>query len=208
MMKRFVLGLLLTLASPAYAEGLDLAPIRQDLDRAMNSNGKAVWLIYGAVSREKIDEAIKVLAPIKSRVTVGVYGDDFMGEDAREAFKAAGLKVCSKWGRDNLLTTLHKPNDDGDLNNNAMFDAKIRFSETDALIFEEGSRQLETIAGEWEMGGTMPGGAKKNFFFANILSAELDGEAPPSPTRITDDAKVGGVSGLLSFEGGRGCFEK
>lgn len=208
MMKRFVLGLLLALASPAYAEGLDLAPIRQDLDRAMASNGKAVWLIYGAVSREKIAEAIKVFAPIKSRVTVGVYGDMFLDDQARADFKAAGFKVCSKWGRDNLRTTLHKPTSDGDLKNNAMFDAKIRFSETDALIFEEGSRQLEAIAGEWEMGGTMPGGAKKNFFFANILSDELDGEAPPRPTRVTDDAKVGGVSSLLSFEGGRGCFEK
>lgn len=208
MMKRIVLGLLLALASPAYAEGLDLAPIRQDLDRAMNSNGKAVWLIYGAVSREKIAEAIKVLAPAKPRVTVGVYGSDYPDDQARTDFKAAGFKVCSRWGRDNLRTTLHKPTSDGDLKNNAMWDAKIRFSETDALIFEEGSRQLETIAGEWEMGGSMPGAAKKNFFFANILSDELDGEAPPRPTRVTDDAKVGGVSSLLSFEGGRGCFEK
>lgn len=208
MMKRFVLGLLLALASPAYAEELDLAPIWQDLDRAMASNGKAVWLIYGAVSREKIAEAIKVLAPIKSQVTVGVYGSDYPDDQARVDFKAAGFKVCSRWGRDNLRTTLHKPNGDGDLNNNAMWDAKINLSETDALIFEEGSRQLEAIAGEWEMGGTMPGGTKKNFFFANILSAELDGEAPPRPKRVTDDTKVGGVSSLPFFEGGRGCFVK
>lgn len=208
MLKSVLCAVAMACATPAFAGGLDLAPIKADLDRAMASKGNVVWLIYGAVSREKIDEAIKVLAPIKSRVAVGVYGDDFMGDDARVAFKAAGFKVCSKWGRDDLLTSLHKPNDDGDLNNNAMWDAKINFSESDALIFEGGSRQLETISAEFAETATKPGAATKNFFFANILADDLDGEDAPKPKRVTDDAKVGGVSSLPFMEGGFGCFVK
>lgn len=211
MLKSVLCAVAMACATPAFAGGLDLAPIRGDLDRAMASNGNVVWLIYGAVSREKVAEAVKELAPIKNRMAVGVYdfGVPGLTEDVRSAFKAAGFRVCEKWGRDEKLIGVHKPKaGDMDFTNSALWQARSLHDAHDALIFEGGSRQLEAVGGEWEMGGTLPGGAKKNYVFVNLLSEDLDGEEGPKPERVTDDAKVGGLAHMTDMEGGRGCFVK
>ncbi|RWR04392.1 hypothetical protein [Paenirhodobacter populi] len=204
MIEKTVLGLLIGLAAPAFAQGVSVDLIKDDLKTAMASDSPVVWLIYD-FDMVQIDDTIAVLDPIKDRVIVGLADTDFPGRWAMLEGKlnTAGFKVCEAWGSGLHFATAHAPaGDDGDWENMQMWSA-LQVSDTDLLAFITDSASYDAAATEWEMGGTMKGVAARNYVFADLFSGDRE------PRRVTDDNEAG-ISSSLRFSDsnkGRECFD-
>ena len=181
-------------AAPAFAD------MAGDLSKALNKDGRIVWLIYGVIDREKVEDVIAQLAPVKDRVRIGVYHDwqSPIWEQWQDRFAAEGFKVCKSWGEGTGLNN-GVSQGSGDLVQEQQWVA-MQVSNSDALMIVKGARTAEVIAAEWEMGGVSSGAASGNFVFGNLVSetAKL--------TRVKDDALASGIVSFSYQNGAQSCF--
>lgn len=203
MIRKIAFGLLIALSTSASAGGFNPGPVQDDLKSITTGNSRAVWLIYGPFSMEKVDDAIALLAPFKERIRVGITDTDGRNSMLLDKLNAEGFTICKDWGTGLKFGSAQKPKGDGNYLNDSMWGALLA-SNTDLLAVKKDAAGYEEAATEWQMGGAVDGAAKANIVIADLLSEEND------PSRITDDNAVGAAANLQYADENRGrdCLTK
>lgn len=192
-------SVLAAVATVMFAGSVMAGSVESDLEKAFAADGTATWLIYGPVDETKLDEALKLLEPVKNRLRVGVYPtvEGHAPSYFQDRIEAAGFKVCRAWGHGAIVELA--PDDSNALQREQYIGTK-GVSDSDTLFFDTGDPTA--AATEWEMGGEAPAGsAKDDFLFASLISPNA------KFTRITKDAAVGPVASFPhQGDEARKCF--